>query len=109
MAEAADDLSAPLGRNPVRGKRRLRLPFSAIQALAALLGVFLATFAGYALFNDDPLGGEPRARIAIAPMSAGAENPGDRIPEKPAAAEPMANSPMKAGAPGEQRTVTIID
>jgi uncharacterized protein len=109
MAEAADDLSAPLGRNPVRGKRRLRLPFSGIQALAALLGLFLATFAGYALFNDEPLGGEPQARIAIAPMPAGAEKPGDRIPEKPASAEPMANAPMKAGAPGEQRTVTIID
>ena len=50
-----------------RGKRRFRLPFTPIQALAALLGLFLAAFAGYALFNDDPLGGEPLTRIAIAP------------------------------------------
>ncbi len=106
MAEAADDLSAPLGRNPVRGKRRIRLPFSAVQVLAAVIALFLATFAGYALFNDDPQGGEPRARIAIAPTVPDGEKSGERVAEKPASAEPMTHSP--AGA-GEQRTVTIID
>ena len=62
MAEAADELSAPLGRDNARGKRHFRLPFTGVQLLAAALGLFLATFAGYALFNDDPFGGEPRAR-----------------------------------------------
>ena len=109
MAEAADDLSAPLGRNPMRGKRGLRLPFSAIQALAAVVGLFLATFAGYALFNDDPLGGEPRARLEIASTAPSGEKSGDKVAEKPASAEPMANSSARAGAPSEQRTVTIID
>ena len=111
MAEAADDLSAPLGRDTARGKRRFRLPFTPIQGLAAVLGLFLATFAGYALFNDDPFGGEPLTRIAIGPSS-GDDKTSEKSAEKPAAAahgaEPAANQP-KAGAASEQRTVTIID
>jgi uncharacterized protein len=119
MAEAADDLSAPLGRDSARGKRRLRLPFTPIQGLAALLGLFLVTFAGYALFNDDPLGGEPMTRIAIGPSSGedkAVEKSTDKHGEKPAAvahgSEPAANAARdnaKAGAPSDQHTITIID
>jgi uncharacterized protein len=115
MAEAADDLSAPLGRDSARGKRRLRLPFTPIQGLAALLGLFLVTFAGYALFSDDPLGGEPMTRIAIGPSS-GEDKAGEKSAEKPATAahgsEPAANpakDTAKAGAPIDQHTITIID
>ena len=115
MAEAADDLSAPLGRDSARGKRRLRLPFTPIQALAVVLGLFLAAFAGYALFNDDPLGGEPLTRIAIGPLS-GEDKAGEKPAEKAAmahgAAAPAANPARdsgKAGTAAEQRTVTIID
>jgi hypothetical protein len=111
MADAADDLSAPLGRDSARGKRRLRLPFTPIQALAAVLGLFLAVFAGYALFNDDPLGGEPLARVAIGPLSGG-DKAGEKPAEKSAMAahesRPAAN-PAKAGAASEGRTITIID
>ena len=74
MAETADDLSTPLGQKTVRGKRRYRLPFTGIQALAVLLGLFLVTFVGFAIFNDNPLGGEPIARIAIRPSAPAAEN-----------------------------------
>ena len=118
MAEAADELSAPLGRDTARGKRRFRLPFTKIQALATVLGLFLLTFAGYALFNDEPLGGEPLVRIAIGPSSSedkAAGKAGEMSAAKPAmashGAEPAANSKdsTKAGAPGEHRTVTIID
>jgi len=114
MAEAADDLSAPLGRDSARGKRRLRLPFTPIQALAVVLGLFLAAFAGYALFNDDPLGGEPLTRIAIGPLS-GEDKAGEKPAEKGAMAHgaaPAANPARdsgKAGSATEQRTVTIID
>jgi len=106
MAETADDLSAPLGQKTVRRKRRFRLPFTGFQALAVLLGLFLATFAGFAVFNENPLGGEPVTRIAIRQAA-----PTD---EKPAAApagasEPSAKSVAKQAAPSEQRTVTIID
>ena len=66
MAETADDLSAPLGQDTARAKRRFRLPFTAMQALAVLLGLFLVAFAGFAIFNDNPFGGEPMVRIALA-------------------------------------------
>ncbi len=103
MAETADDLSAPLGQNTARRKRGFRLPFTGLQALAVLLGLFLATFAGFALFNDNPLGGEPLTRIAIRTSP----HPGD---EKPAMERaPGANSTAKQAAPPDQRTITIID
>jgi polysaccharide deacetylase 2 family uncharacterized protein YibQ len=118
MAEAADELSAPLGRDGARGKRRFRLPFTPIQALATVLGLFLATFVGYALFNDDPLGGEPLTRVAIGPSS-GEDKAGGKVEmsaEKPAMTTPGGESPSnsaknsdKAGAVAERRTVTIID
>lgn len=106
MAETADDLSTPLGQTTLRRKRRYRLPFTGTQLLAVLLGLFLVTFVGFAIFNDNPLGGEPIARVAI------------RLPkpaeEKPAAAasaasEHGAKSEAKHDTPGEQKTVTIID
>src|SRR5260370_9800709 len=65
MAETADELSAPLGQKAARKKRRFRLPFTAMQVLAVLLGLFLVAFAGIALFSDNPLGGEPVAHIAL--------------------------------------------
>lgn len=112
MAEAADDLSAPLGRDNARGKRRLALPFTPIQALAIVLGLFLAVFAGYALFNDDPLGGEPLARIAIGPSS-GEGNSGEKSAAKPAMAPAHGSEPLpgpsKTSAGSEGRTITIID
>jgi uncharacterized protein len=103
MAETADDLSAPLGQKTARRKRRFRLPFTAMQALAVLLGLFLAVFAGFAIFGGNPLGGEPVARVAL--------REGKPVDEKTTAApaENAAKSAPKAAAPGEQKTVTIID
>ena len=106
MTETADDLSAPLGQDTPHRKRRLRLPFTGMQALAVLLGLFLVTFAGYAIFNKDPLGGEPLVRIAIGDPKLAAD--------KPAATDPAASghetkAAPKQAAPGEQKTVTIID
>src|SRR5438045_2932814 len=75
MTETADDLSAPLGQDTPRRKRRPRLPFTAMQALAVMLGLFLVAFAGFALFNKDPCGGEPMTRIAIRDSRATEEKP----------------------------------
>src|SRR5665647_615375 len=106
MAETADDLSTPLGQKTVRRKRRFRLPFTGIQALAVLLGLFLVTFVGFAIFNDNPLGGEPVARIALRQAAPAAEKPA-AAPSN--AAEHGAKSAPKQAAAGEQKTVTIID
>jgi len=105
MAEAADDLSTPLGQETVaRPARRFRLPFTATQALAVLLGLFLVVFVGFALFNDDPLGGEPQARIVL-------RQPGPEA-EKAAAhsgAESRTSAKPQQANPDGQQTVTIID
>ncbi len=106
MADAADDLSTPLGQGKAaRRARRFRLPFTAVQALAVLLGLFLATFLGFALFNEDPFGGEPRAKIVLRQLGPEAEKPA--TPR--AAAEPKAPAKQQAEGPGGQQTVTIID
>jgi len=105
MAETADELSSPLGQKTADKKRRFRLPFTMLQAVAALLGLFLATFAGFAIFNDNPLGGEPMVRIALpsAPPEAKPTAP------PPAASETAVKSEPKQAASGEQKTITIID
>ncbi|MGY8710744.1 divergent polysaccharide deacetylase family protein [Bradyrhizobium sp. 18BD] len=113
MTETADDLSTPLGQDKLRRKRRLRLPFTAMQLLAVMLGLFLATFAGFAIFNKDPLGGEPMSRIAIRDS----KNTDKAIDEKPAASghgqdakqeskHETRDAPKQAG---DQKTVTMID
>jgi uncharacterized protein len=106
MAETADDLSTPLGQKTVRQKRRYRLPFSGTQVLAVLLGLFLLTFVGFAIFNDNPLGGEPIARVALHPAS-----PTDTklATAAPTAPEADVKPAAKQAAPAGQKTVTIID
>jgi len=110
MAETADDLSTPLGQETVRKKRRrLRLPFTAAQAIAVLMGLFLLAFLGFAVFNDNPFGGEPGARVAI--------RTAPHADEKPATAPTGAAAPVvksaaemaKQADPAGKRTITIID
>ncbi len=103
MADTVDDLSAPLGQNTERRKRRFRLPFTPMQMLATLLGLFLLTFIGFALFNDNPLGGEPVAHVAIGQK---AEAKNEDKAEHGAKEE---NKQETKQATGEQKTITIID
>jgi hypothetical protein len=104
MADTADDLSTPLGQDTVRRKRRYRLPFTGTQALATLLALFLVAFVAFAVFNDDPLGGEPIARVAI--RQATQENVA--APASSASGHEAKSAPKQTTA-GEQKTVTIID
>src|SRR3954469_19965238 len=109
MAETADDLSTPLGQETARKKRRsLRLPFSATQAIAVLMGLFLLAFLGFAVFNDNPLGGEPGARVAIR-----TDPPAEKPATTPAGAPPpvvkSAAETAKPADPAGKRTITIID
>ncbi len=106
MADTADDLSTPLGQKTGRTRRRFRLPFSGTQALAVLLGLFLLAFAGFALFNDNPLGGEPAARVAIRPTDQAGGKPSTG---SPAGSDPAAKSAAKETVAGDHKTITIID
>jgi hypothetical protein len=106
MTEAADDLSAPLGRKTQRVKRRLRLPFTLMQASAVLLGTFLAIFAGFAVFGDNPFGGEPIAHVSITQK----DQQDDKLATAPSVFQDRdAKSEPRQAPAGDQRTVTIID
>jgi uncharacterized protein len=109
MAETADDLSTPLGQETVRKKRRrLRLPFSATQAIAVLMGLFLLAFLGFAIFNDNPFGGEPGARVAIR-QTTPAERSASTPAEVQAPVVKSATETAKQADPAGKRTITIID
>jgi polysaccharide deacetylase 2 family uncharacterized protein YibQ len=106
---STDDLSTPLGQGTAR-KRRFRLSFNAMHALAALLAVFLLGFAAFAIFSENPLGGEPMARVTLdngTPPDAMAKAPA--VAKAPPAVDPPAIVRQPPAAPSEQRTVTIID
>jgi polysaccharide deacetylase 2 family uncharacterized protein YibQ len=103
----ADELSTPLGKKPAR-RRRYRLPFSGTQAIATLLGLFLLGFIGFAIFNDNPMGGEPLVRVAIPPGLSG-EKSAAAPAEAAAHGKDKATAEAKSAAPAGQKTVTIID
>lgn len=110
----ADELSTPLGQKRPR-RRRFRLPFTATQAIAALLGVFVLAFIGFAIFGRDPLGGEPVARLEIKPTAddvkqAATDSKPDHgaKPAEPAKHDAKADDKKDAAAAG-QKTITIID
>ena len=102
MPEMFDELSAPLGLNAAR-KRRARLPFTAIQALALLLGLSLVAFVGVAGFNRH--GSEPITSIVI-PMSKPA---GELSTTTAASSKDETGAAPRQAAPGQHKTVTIID
>jgi uncharacterized protein len=106
MADRVDDLSAPLGQETARKpRRRLRLPFTATQALAVLLGLFLLAFVGFAIFNENPYGGEPVTRVAI--RSAPDQKPEMATTAAPPVVKSVAETAKQADP--AKRTVTIID
>lgn len=65
---AADDLSAPLGRETKRGRGlSTAIKASLPQAIAIALAAFLGAFVLWAVIADNPFGGEPMAVVQIAP------------------------------------------
>jgi uncharacterized protein len=119
---AADDLTAPLGKNRP-SKRRFALPIRIPHLLAGIVGLPLVVFIGWAIVRDNPLGGEP---IAMAPSNprpeagapakgAGTSRPGG----SPTVADKTRPNRYDGPAPGERpaepepppgsKTVTIID
>jgi uncharacterized protein len=65
MPETLDELSAPLELNTAVRKRRARLPFTAMQALAVLLGLSLVAVVGVVGFNKHFLASKPITSIVI--------------------------------------------
>ncbi|WP_028348520.1 divergent polysaccharide deacetylase family protein [Bradyrhizobium murdochi] len=108
MTETADELSTPLGQKTERQKRRFRLPFTAVQALAMLLGLFLVAFLTIALFTDNPLGGEPVAHVALRGPAGDDKQPAASGHTEQAAKSPLQQAPAGDNK-GDNRTVTIID
>jgi hypothetical protein len=109
----SDDLNAPLGQDKKK-KKLPRVPLSAPQIAAALLGLFGVVVASWAVFVTDPLGGEPTAVVST-------KTPGDAQRQADAAGDgqqharydgpqAIANAAAKAAAPPPgSKTVTIID
>ena len=107
----SDDLNTPLGQNG--GKKQRRLPVSVPQALAGVLALFGLVVVGWAMFANDPLGGEPMAIVATKPAGAqdktGGEG-GSRYDGPAAADTAAAKAVVKLPpAPVAGKTITIID
>ncbi|MCD0423546.1 divergent polysaccharide deacetylase family protein [Rubrivivax sp. JA1024] len=113
---SADELSTPLGQKQSRWQRlrRYRLPITATQVIATALGLFVLGFLGFAVFGNNPFGGEPIVHVEIKPApdepkQAAAQTgkqDGGNAEGAPGAAAVQHGS--KDAAPG-QKTITIID
>jgi polysaccharide deacetylase 2 family uncharacterized protein YibQ len=112
----ADDLSAPLGQQPL--KRRRKYPIQIPLAIAAALAIFLGVFVLWVLVGDDPFGGEPMVTVAINPHAATAAKKPEvaAAPETTATAQapvryevPAVALPSQPPAAANTKTVTIID
>src|SRR5262249_25675602 len=121
------DLSAPLGLAPK--KRRFALPIRLSHLMAGVPALCLLVFAGWAVFANDPYGGEPMAVVSAdlrAPQQGGGAASAARrgaagtgaAPRRAAAgsaeggASPAPGgqpAPAAAAAPAGQQTITIID
>ena len=111
---APDDLNAPLGQDKRKGLPKL--PAAAPQILAGALGLFGIVVVAWAIFVNDPLGGEPTAVVAIgSPVIPQAKPAGDgeqhsRHDGPPSDQAPSTNVVIPAAAPPPgSKTITIID
>jgi len=118
---AADDLTAPLGKNRP-SKRRFALPIGIPHLLAGGLSLSIVGFIGWAIVADDPFGGEPMAMVPASPRAeaaAAAANPARPGGDSPAVADKTRPNRYDGPTAGEQpaepepppgsKTVNIID
>jgi uncharacterized protein len=112
-----DDLNAPLGQH--KRTRLPKLPVSAPQLVAGVLGVSGLVVVAWAAFVSDPLGGEPTAVIATkttTPTQAARDGDGDGkqharhdgLASSLPASQDAAVKTVEPPPPGS-KTVTIID
>jgi hypothetical protein len=108
-----DDLNAPLGQDK---PKKLPIPAAAPQILAGALGLFGIVVVGWAIFVNDPLGGEPNAVVATgSPAKTPTVAAGDAQPVSHHDGPSVTTSPTAASTPGAapppagSKTITIID
>jgi polysaccharide deacetylase 2 family uncharacterized protein YibQ len=111
---APDDLNAPLGQDKRKGLPKL--PAAAPQILAGALGLFGIVVVAWALFVNDPLGGEPTAVVATGSPAkpqarpAGDDQQNSRHDGPPSDKATSTNVIIPAAAPPPgSKTITIID
>ena len=114
---APDDLNAPLGQD--KGKKHWKPPAALPHLVAGVLGLFALAVGAWAIFANDPLGGEPVAVIATKQPESSApakrEGASDGVNhanyDGPASKKPAdASVTVKiATPPPGSKTVTIID
>jgi uncharacterized protein len=112
---AVDDLTAPLGREPRKRRRAIKLPVP--QIMAGALAAFLGLFVLWAIVADDPYGGEPMALVPanLRLATKTSDVPAPQQPGAPSSAaqqhesQAMAPASPAPGAPPNTTTVTIID
>src|ERR1700693_319001 len=109
----ADDLNAPLGQQ--LRKRRLSIPITTSQVMAAGLTLFLGVFVVWAAVGNNPFGGEP---IVVVPINlhpdptaktADGHPPPKVAAVNPAAAAAVHPAPVQTAPPAATKTITIID
>jgi hypothetical protein len=91
---ATDELNTPLGLK--KNQAQFRPPPYAAPAVAGFLGAIIATFAIWAIFNTDPLGGEP---MGVAKVEVAAEGEGSARPSGPPDRDAQAKSPQEDRGP----------
>jgi uncharacterized protein len=118
---SVDDFTAPLGQRPA--KRRREFPVSVPKVIATALALFFCAFVVWAIFTDDPFGGEPRAAIPIDHRGLAAANKPETATAPSALTAPETATSRPAGReagpelqqvsrpapPPGSKTVTIID
>jgi len=110
-----DDLNAPLGQG--KQNRLSKLPAAAPQILAGALGLFGIVVVAWAIFVNDPLGGEPTAVVATGPAAKtrAATSAGDGQQHSRhdglSGKAPTASAaiPATTAPPPGSKTITIID
>ena len=110
-AVTTDDLSAPLGQGKTAKRRRV-LTIALSHAIAGVLGIFIAVFAGWALIVSDPFGGEPRVVVRADPGELkGGKAPADkgRGPSDTAANQRPGEPALPVIVSAPVNTITIID
>ena len=112
---SSDDLNAPLGQDKRKGLPKL--PAATLQILAGVLGLFGIAVVAWAIFVNDPLGGEPTAVVAtdplvnkqVKPAGDGQQRSRHERPSFDTAPPASVATPPAPTPPPGSKTITIID